>query len=487
MRIYKELGGDWIMNDENDMEEMSYDFNPSNDEVEETNPWREPISYITWGLVLTSFTLNFFLLQYILPTIGVILLYLGTRNLRRVNRWFFAAWILTMIKLFWYYIQLIIYATPIFLLYKNNMFISAISIIFQIILLLVLRNAIQGVYRQASITPTRDPLLLAIIWTVLIAVCAIYSLANNWIVIIPLIIFYITIYRSLYSVGGELSGTDYIFVNASVKVRDNVIIWGYFISCLILVFISCISANHIELNESLETATTDSKTRAELIELGFPENIIVDISDEDISMLSGAIHIDSSSDLLTFRQPTQTVGNNNSHSNKTEKSTLQATTIYIEFPNNHLYVLVHFDWMENKSYWQDGFTIMGEEGFELLNGVLLYNRNGTRYTAPIPRLKNEVVTSYSYFGAKESRQISGAVSFPFASERQRGYIFYHIQFSKDRLAGVNLFNYVHYNHPFQLPYDETEKRILNGSFIFKDNMKQQYTNFYLHIYRDTNN
>lgn len=476
-----------MMNDENDMDEKSYDLNPDNKEFEDSNPWRDAISYITWGLILTSFTLNFFMLQYILPTIGVILLYLGARNLRKVNHWFFTAWILTMIKLFCYYVQLIIYATPIFLLYNNKIIITAISIFFQIILLLILRNAIRGVFRQASITPSSDPLLLAIIWTVLITVCAIYSLTYYWIVIIPLLIFYVSIYGSLYRVGDELNGADFLFVNASVKVRDNVIKWGYFTSCLILVIISCISANHIKLDESEQTAITDSKTRAELIELGFPENIIVDVSDEDISLLSGAIHIDSSSDLLTFRRPTQTVGNNNSHSNKTEKGTLQATTIYIELPNNHLYILVHFDWMEGNAYWQDGFTFWSEEGYELLNGVLLFNWNDIQYMAPIPRLNSKIVTSYSMFGAKESKQITGAVSFPFNSKHQRGYVFYRVQLAKDQWIGSNIFNYVHYVHPFQLPYEETEKRILSGSFFFKYNMDQHHTTYKMKAYRDANN
>lgn len=50
------------------------------------NPWRNPIKLITWGFLMTSFTLNFFLLQYILPTIGVGLLYLGFLNMRKGNR-----------------------------------------------------------------------------------------------------------------------------------------------------------------------------------------------------------------------------------------------------------------------------------------------------------------------------------------------------------------------------------------------------------------
>jgi hypothetical protein len=149
-------------------------------------------------------------------------------------------------------------------------------------------------------------------------------------------------------------------------------------------------------------------------------------------------------------------------------------------------VLVHFDWTDGKAYWQDGFTIWGENGIELLNGRLLYKINEVEYSAPIPRLKCEAVTQYSFFGAQESRQISGAVSYPFASKEQRGYVFYRIQLPKDQLCGSNCLNYVHYNLPVQFPYSETEQQIINGKYFFDDNLLQHYTNFFLKGYRDIN-
>jgi len=91
------------------------------------------------------------------------------------------------------------------------------------------------------------------------------------------------------------------------------------------------------------------------------------------------------------------------------------------------------------------------------------------------------------FGTKESKQISGAVSFPFNSSRQRGYVFYHIQLPKDQWIASNIFNYVHYHHPFQLPYEETERRILSGNFFFKDNLDQHHTIHKMKAFRDANN
>lgn len=48
------------------------------------NPFREAVSKVIAGLVLTTFTLQFLYLNYILPTIGVMLIYLGMRDRKSV-------------------------------------------------------------------------------------------------------------------------------------------------------------------------------------------------------------------------------------------------------------------------------------------------------------------------------------------------------------------------------------------------------------------
>jgi uncharacterized membrane protein len=52
------------------------------------NPWKKPIMEITLGFALTSITLNFLWLQYILPAIGIVLIFIGARSLRKENKYF---------------------------------------------------------------------------------------------------------------------------------------------------------------------------------------------------------------------------------------------------------------------------------------------------------------------------------------------------------------------------------------------------------------
>ena len=62
-------------------------------------PWRRAMDRILWGLALTSITLQFWNLQYLLPTIGLVLLMLGFRALRRENGWLAGCFVLAAFRL----------------------------------------------------------------------------------------------------------------------------------------------------------------------------------------------------------------------------------------------------------------------------------------------------------------------------------------------------------------------------------------------------
>ena len=47
------------------------------------DPWRGPVKRVCWGVALNTITLNFWYLNCILPAVGVVLLWLGFRAMRR--------------------------------------------------------------------------------------------------------------------------------------------------------------------------------------------------------------------------------------------------------------------------------------------------------------------------------------------------------------------------------------------------------------------
>lgn len=450
---------------------------------QETIPWSQPILYIFWGYILSYFTLNFLYLQYLLPTIGVILLYLGFHSFRRENRWFYISWILVAIKLILHFIQLILNATPINIFKDGQIVLPVILVAYQITLILIFRSALRTVYKKADLTENHDPLLSVAIWTIIIAVCTMTPLIYSWILIIAVLFFCLMIILSFYLTANDLNRLTYSFNKPCISKMQKVNALIYFLSCLIFVAVSCIYFNHIQLEEVKRVPIARSYIREKLMKLGFPENVLLDIADNDLEMLDDVILIDSFEETLEFNSP-QLRTNYSYH--KTGVDRLYATTVYLEMPDNLVYVFVHFNWKDKKAYWQDGFTIWGDESIDLLNGTLLYEKDSEEFYAPIPRIKCEEVTSYSMFVAEENRQISGAVNYPFGSNNQRGYVLYQVQLPEEQWITNNIMNYVHHSHPFQYPYKRTEELMLRGTYSFNDTLKQHYTLFEMQAFRDAN-
>ena len=85
---------------------------PAPGEMDEFSPFSFAVFYLVAGLAMRTITLHFFGLQYILPMVGAVLLYLGFRSLRRENRWFGGAYVLSALLLVWQWASTVLLATP---------------------------------------------------------------------------------------------------------------------------------------------------------------------------------------------------------------------------------------------------------------------------------------------------------------------------------------------------------------------------------------
>ena len=86
---------------------------PAPGEVWGYAPWRSAMTKILWGMGLITFRFHFFYLEYLLPLLGAVLLYLGYRTLRRENRWFRLCWGLSGVLLAVHMATDILTATPV--------------------------------------------------------------------------------------------------------------------------------------------------------------------------------------------------------------------------------------------------------------------------------------------------------------------------------------------------------------------------------------
>ena len=94
------------------MEDLSQ-LPPAPGEVWDYTPWRSAMTKILWGMGLITFRFHFFYLEYLLPLLGAVLLYLGYRTLRRENRWFRLCWVLSGVLLAVHMATDILTATPV--------------------------------------------------------------------------------------------------------------------------------------------------------------------------------------------------------------------------------------------------------------------------------------------------------------------------------------------------------------------------------------
>ncbi|WP_243281523.1 hypothetical protein [Clostridium sp. D53t1_180928_C8] len=425
------------------------------------NFWHNSIKNITLGFMLNVISLNFWGLQYILPTIGTILLYIGFRDLRNENKFFHSTWIFSIINIVINLTNLIYISTPLNIEFEHTFIRSVLLTTFRLIFLIVFREGLKNIFHKNNLTPSRDPILMLIIWYILVITLGLTLLGQLWLVFIIIIIYYFYTFYSLYELRYDLEDINCTTSNHNIKLSNKNIFISYIISCALLVTVCCLISNHIQLKSKEFIPVESSSTMDILINKGFPHDILNDIADEDISLIKDALCIESFSENLNFNSP--------------GKINLKATTIFIELPDTKMYAIEFFNWENGESYWNDGFTITASEDLELINGRLLYENEGIKYTASIPRLNHGSIINTDLFGhVEQSDKISGAISYPFGSTDLKGYVLYKINVNENTTTfGCNIVNYIHYNTPFRLPYIIPEYQ----NVIFNNNLDQHCTNF----------
>ncbi len=432
------------------------------------NPWRKPLNNITWGFILSLFTLNFAYLQYILPTIGIILIYLGFRSLRNENKWFRICLIYSSFYLLLYPVLVLFDISP---LWNDDysVMLGIILTIFRIIFFLIFRYAIRMVFCKAGQKQKGDPLLWAAIWMSIVLIIGLVGTTNSLLIFIPVILCYIIIFGSLFQVGKSLDDTGYRLKNAPIKVEDSVVTLGYILFITVFIVLTCIFSNHLVVKGVEYEKPAMNSTRELLIQKGFPKDELQYLGNEDVNRLSDVENIKTVQETIDFKND-----NSLDFAYFSDKK-LKVVDIFIRTKSDDQYVMSYFEWMKGKAYWQDAIEILPDSNAKQLNLIssgLVYNKKGKSYHAPFPRIYcgNELIQSFvrSY----NHLQIYGALNYPYGSMYQRGYVLYHYKVEKEPFAIFTLLNYVHNPHPINLPYVKTEEKLLKDGYDITGRWRQ---------------
>lgn len=302
-----------------------------------------------------------------------------------------------------------------------------------------------------------DPILKLAVWDIVIIFLAITNLGAIIYIFILMIIYYFYIFNKVYKLRYAF-GSDYKYI-INEKRRDNKKIFGIYIFVNMVVILSCcIFSNHIILEPREIVANGSDEKRAELKKLGFPKEILEDIEDKDLQFIENPTYIENFYERLSFYNSVN--------------EDLELNTIFIETKAKETYVIEHFNWKTPKAFWRDEIEISSTASLGLVSGKLIYEKNGKEYISNMPDFKcNSFKNTDNLLYTSLEERIVGAINYPFKSKNNRGYICYGLNVREGTWNIGNLVNYIHYNNPIRLPYNET------GSFktMFNEKKQQHYT------------
>lgn len=261
---------------------------PGETEAPLPSPWRRAMGRVCWGIVLNTITLNFWYLNCILPAVGVVLLWLGFRAMRRENGWFLAASRLSVALIA---LRLGIYAAnaaPLRLwLDRAAVALGLLVTALLWTLMLCLWRGLRRVFRKAGQKPrTGAAGALAVCYSLMLPLAL---LGTNGLFALGFIPVWIAVLVSLFRLTRSLAKAGYALAPAPVRLSDRwaAALWlgGGLLAVAVCLTVFARLPVH---GQPVEPSGGQEELRAHLLELGFPEDILADLSDEDVAMLEGA-------------------------------------------------------------------------------------------------------------------------------------------------------------------------------------------------------
>ena len=443
---------------------------PPEDVLREVTPWRRAMNRVLTGLALTSVTLNFLCLNYLLPAVGYVQLLLGLRALRRENGFFQTWWAVNLARSGWFFFCLLRSAVPgsqAFFALPPLKILGYSAIVLQFVQLFCLWRGLKAIQRKAGLPPEASGGAL-IVWH-LVAVGLALTEYSGWLLGLPVIIAYFFILYLLYHLSKDLDEAGYTVQPASVQVDDRVLVWGITAVLAAGLAVCYLFLNRFPMDwQPVDPAEHSQVTEleGELLELGFPEEVLADLTRSDILACAGAVRVEVDRERHSLTM---------SWDDDTPKP-LAMTHVAVELAG------------EPKSWrvfhyfaWDSGTRFYGSEAFQLWtlydhmeggwskladpDGRLLYDRDGTTYCSPYHSLGVEAyATDSMFFGPQSYNDPMASFSFPRNGECCRGYVTYEAEEVQEGWLLSSWINYVHQQKRFVYPAQTAREWQMSGAW-----------------------
>lgn len=399
--------------------------------VEQTSPdpWRQALLLICWGIALTSITLNFLNLQYILPAVGAMLLCLGFRSLRRENGWFRQCYVLSILLALYRGATDLLLATPLAADLSGgwSYLLGLLGWLVSLWLLFALWRALKAVFLRAELPAKTRAAGGMVICYFLLFLLALVN-ASGWLLLLPVLILWICLLTGLFKTSRALDHAGYAIQPAPVRLSNGRVL-AVSLGALLLAVLACLlifSRYPVEASAT-QLETGQKELRQELLGLGFPEEVLSDLTDEEVALLEGAESVKVQYHSTGSRPDDPEVYNTTGY------------FIQVELPGDMVRYFFRLSWAEPPEHrlresldivpaWPLDTIFLTSE----LQGRMLWEEDGQLYQSPLSALP--VSQTYTSFWGTES------------------YLGYRIDFSLPR-KGDQVRFYVTYEAGQQFPED----------------------------------
>ena len=455
----------------------------------DVSPWRSAMYCIVWGIALKTLTLQILYLHYILPTLGCILLVLGFRTLRQENEALRWAYGLSIAAAVMRSAAMVLAALPVDV---GRTFGCADSAL-MLGMLIALWRGMTGVSRAAGAEKPSAPAAgaLAAFYAVLILLAFIGL--EGWLLVLPVLAVYLVILRNLVKLFRSLENTGYAIHAAPVHLPAAAVLWGYLGLTLAAVVLAMLLGQRYPMDWQVrDDAPQDAAIRAELLELGFPQDVLDDLTAEEVARMSGARAVFVNEDKLynqtKYREivmehylgedPLRVLRYDRTITTKHDDGTRSYTYVYRAFDTleqtmtsvavelagadgEKHYIVIHHLYYDTQpsSRYTEGMTVWPVWKMEsswrpgtLCSGRVLCTRRGTAQTAALHGLAYDDRQVTGFFGTDRRASFDAQWTRPSGAGDVRMYMLYDAFCGDDAWVLTSYGNYTRQSKPVY-PFD----------------------------------
>ena len=427
---------------------------PNSYSFTEPTPWRKSMGHVLLCMALCTLTLRFLWLDYLLPAIGMVLSLWGFRALRQENKWFQGCFVLTVLKISVTVPILIGNTTVLPEMLRDTPILFALTVLGTLLPLaeaFCLWRALCAAQCAVNRPPHARAAALLTLWYAFLIILALMQASSLLLVGGFFILYFVLLYRVKRLVT-ELETAGYAVCPAPVRVSDGQIALALSAVLVLGGGLGYLFGGSVPMDwHAMETSDEHAEIRAHLLELGFPEAVLNDLTPEDLAACDGALRVA----VHTAEYPARLNQSPymDSHDEYTAKE-LRLTGVGVQLPGEweRWMIFHHFAWLADPAfygveslhilpaYYASGWNPDGKP-----TGQVLYDRDGRTFAAPYYALDNQTTHAQDFFGSvRTAPSIFASFSLPKQSARCRGYVAYPITEIVDTVTVIN--SYLEYTH-----------------------------------------